>query len=101
MGGAPRQSGRKTRRNIGDSSSTTISKGIISAYRDHDGLKLIQSDVNIQQGNSGGPLLDQKGNMVGVTVSGIQISGISTGLNFFIPVQDALRFLNIQLKRTK
>jgi len=78
--------------------STTVSKGIVSAYRDRDGLKHIQSDVNIQLGSSGGPLLNQNGNLVGIAQSGIVFDGASTGLNFFIPIRDALRFLNIQLK---
>ena len=75
-----------------------MSKGIVSAYRDRDGLKHIQSDVNIQLGSSGGPLLNQNGNLVGIAQSGIVFDGASTGLNFFIPIRDALRFLNIQLK---
>lgn len=78
---------------------TTISKGIISSYRVEDNLKYIQSDVNVLPGNSGGPLIDSKGNVVGMTVSGIQLKGVvPTGLNFFIPIQEVLNALNIEIR---
>jgi len=77
--------------------STTITKGIISAYRSENDLKFIQSDVSVQQGNSGGPMVDRFGNVVAVTVSGIAISGVIVGLNYFIPIADALKFLAVEL----
>jgi len=77
--------------------STTITKGIISAYRSENDLKFIQSDVAIQQGNSGGPMVDRFGNVVAVTVSGVAISGVIVGLNYFIPIADALKFLAVEL----
>jgi len=80
---------------LDDDLSTTLSKGIISAYRVEDGLKYIQSDVNVLPGNSGGPLLDKNGNIIGVTVLGRIFRGVPSGINFFIPVQDALLALNI------
>ena len=54
---------------------------------------------DIHGGNSGGVLLDGKGNAVGVSYAGIGTTGkMSVGLNFFIPVMDALEKLNIQFK---
>jgi len=75
---------------------TSVSKGIISAYRVRDNLKYIQSDVTILPGSSGGPLLDENGNVVGVSVSNIIFLGTPSGINFFIPIQDALFALNIK-----
>lgn len=76
--------------------SASISKGVISGMRQKDGKSLIQSDVNIRPGNSGGPLVDDEGNLVGIAVSGLVIKNIPQGINFFIPIADALNTLNIQ-----
>jgi hypothetical protein len=79
--------------------STTISKGIVSAYRTENDLKLIQSDAAIHGGSSGGALVDRFGNVVGISVSIITDSKvkIGTSINFFIPVANALEFLAVEL----
>jgi SpoVK/Ycf46/Vps4 family AAA+-type ATPase len=77
--------------------STTITKGIVSAYRRDDDLSLLQSDTAIHPGNSGGPMVDRFGNVVAVSVAGLAISGVMTSINFFIPIADALRFLAVEL----
>ncbi len=74
----------------------TVTRGIVSAMRTLDGLSYIQSDVAVNPGNSGGPLLDEKGLVVGVAVSGVRISDAPTGLNFFIPIDDALSALALR-----
>jgi S1-C subfamily serine protease len=71
----------------------TVTKGIVSANRIYNGTPYIQSDVAVNGGNSGGPLLDENGAVVGVTVSGINISGAPVGINLFIPIDDALQTL--------
>ncbi len=76
--------------------STTITKGIVSAYRTENDLSLLQSDTAIHPGNSGGPMVDRFGNVVAVSVSGFAISGVSTSINFFIPIADALKFLAVE-----
>ena len=60
------------------------------------GKKFIQSDVNVRPGNSGGPLVTKNGQVIGMTVSGVQINGAGQGINFFIPIGDALDALNIK-----
>jgi SpoVK/Ycf46/Vps4 family AAA+-type ATPase len=77
--------------------STTITKGIISAYRTENGLSYIQSDVETYKGSSGGPMVDRFGNVVAATVSGFSVSDVSVGLNYFIPIADALKFLAVEL----
>ncbi len=79
--------------------STTITKGIVSAYRTENDLKLIQSDAAIHGGSSGGAMVDRFGNVVAVSVSGLTVTADKTGssINFFIPIADALRFLAVQL----
>ncbi len=79
--------------------STTISKGIVSAYRTFDDLKHIQSDAAIHGGSSGGAMVDRFGNVVAISVRGFTESErkVGTSLNFFIPIADALKFLAVEL----
>lgn len=76
----------------------TISNGIISGFRkDANGLSLIQTDVPVSPGNSGGPLLKKNGVFVGVVSS--KVSGGGTeGLAFCTPSKDIITFLNIMVK---
>jgi S1-C subfamily serine protease len=78
---------------LGDAQQNTMTRGIVSATRMRDGLPYIQSDVAVNHGNSGGPLLDEKGRVIGITVSGLAPNGSPVGVNFFIPIGDALRAL--------
>lgn len=73
----------------------TLSKGIVSAYRDERGQKFIQSDVQIHPGNSGGPLATPNGKVVGIAVMGLQVGGASQNINFFVPISDAVKALDI------
>jgi S1-C subfamily serine protease len=81
---------------LGDAFQNTVTKGIVSASRTYDGMPFIQSDVAVTHGNSGGPLLDDKGDVVGLTVSGAAPNGAPVGLNLFIPIDDALRALSLE-----
>ena len=44
----------------------SVSKGIISAKRNYNGISYIQSDLAIDTGSSGGPLFDAKGYVIGI-----------------------------------
>jgi len=77
--------------------STTITKGIISAYRTENDLTVIQSDVAIRPGSSGGPMVDRFGNVVAASIAGLTVSGVGVSINFFIPIADALKFLAVEL----
>jgi S1-C subfamily serine protease len=72
---------------------STVTRGVVSAYRTIEGLRYLQSDVAISPGNSGGPLLDEHGAVVGMTKSTYRIENAPTGINFFTPTRDALDFL--------
>lgn len=76
----------------------TVTKGIVSGYGEEDGQRILRSDVSIQKGNSGGPLLDRSGMVVGLSVSAYTLlpEGIGIGLNGFIPIEEALHALTIQ-----
>jgi S1-C subfamily serine protease len=74
---------------------STVTRGIISGYREQDKKNFIQSDVNIRPGNSGGPLVTKDGDVVGIAVSGLVVNGDFQGINFFIPIDDALVSLGV------
>lgn len=75
----------------------TITRGIISATRVTEGLRFIQSDVTVNPGNSGGPLVNSRGQVIAITVASFQPGSAPTGINLFIPIADALTALNIQV----
>lgn len=79
--------------------AATVTKGIVSAYRvvPPEG-RMIQGDVVIQGGNSGGPLVDGAGNVVGISTSSLRNA---TGIHFFIPILDALKGAGIELAEAR
>ena len=85
---------------IDESLAGTVTKGIVSQFkRDENGLEMIQADVTIQHGSSGGPLLDSAGAVIGLSRAGLtDASDHSIGINFFIPIGDALKRLNLVIR---
>ncbi|QTA84911.1 S1C family serine protease [Desulfonema magnum] len=59
----------------------SITRGIISQIRTMDDVKYIQTDTPLNPGNSGGPLINKLGNVVGMNTLK---RAYSTGLNFAI-----------------
>jgi len=71
----------------------SVSMGIISHLGRFGGPKdnlsdYIQTDAAINQGNSGGPLVDLKGNVIGINTWISSPSGGNTGLGFSIPIKN-------------
>ena len=83
---------------LGAPFQSTVTRGVVSAYRTFDGLNFIQSDVTVNPGSSGGPLLDDKGEVVATTEGLIRVAGAPTNINLFIPLSDALDFLGAKPK---
>ncbi len=77
----------------------TVTAGIISskAREIGDYLKLIQTDVAVNPGNSGGPLLNMRGEVVGINSQIFSESGGYMGISFAVPINDAVRVVE-QLK---
>jgi tRNA A-37 threonylcarbamoyl transferase component Bud32 len=70
--------------------AVSVNVGSITALRHKDGrLHRIQLDAALNPGNSGGPVLDQHGKVIGVVVSGVR----GAEVNFAIPVSAVRRFL--------
>ena len=63
----------------------TVSTGVVSALRVEDGDRFIQFSAPVSPGSSGGPLVDQKGDVIGVTVFKAVVAG-AEGLGFAVPV---------------
>lgn len=64
--------------------SGSISEGIVSGIRTFDGNELIQITAPISPGSSGGPVIDNEGKLIGVSVGAID-SG--QNLNFAVPTK--------------
>lgn len=75
----------------------TVTKGIISGMRDIDEQKLIQTDVSINSGNSGGALINKNGEVIGIVVAKMKGDNIE-GLGFAIPINLALQSLNLKFQ---
>ena len=60
----------------------TVTRGIVSARRQAGRVVLLQTDAAINRGNSGGPLLDRNGVVLGVTT--LKMGGQAEGLGFAV-----------------
>ncbi|MDB4950965.1 MAG: serine protease, partial [Gemmatimonadetes bacterium] len=65
--------------------SNTVSNGIVSAFRVVDGRPRMQISAPISPGSSGGPVLNARGQVVGVSLSILQQG---QNLNFAVPLDD-------------
>jgi len=79
----------------------TVTSGIISSRNRDIGLTryddFIQTDASINQGNSGGPLFDLNGKVVGINTAIIGASG-SVGIGFAIPSNPASKVIDQLIK---
>ena len=63
----------------------TVSDGLVSSQRFVDGSRLLQISAPTSPGNSGGPVLTEQGQVIGLVVSGIVAEG-AENLNFALPI---------------
>ncbi|TSC76369.1 MAG: HtrA2 peptidase [Parcubacteria group bacterium Gr01-1014_29] len=76
----------------------TVEKGEITARRNLFGFEHLQTSAGIQKGNSGGPLANGSGRIIGVNTAGkFTKEGLGVGFNFAIPSNTVLNYL-AQLK---
>ena len=73
----------------------TVTAGIISAIRQSLNIEgrafrnMLQTDAAINRGNSGGPLLNLRGEVVGINTAIYAPTGVFSGIGFAISVNDA------------
>jgi len=83
----------------------SVTAGIVSAvgranpYANQRYVPFIQTDVAINRGNSGGPLLDTRGQVVGINSQIFSNSGGYMGVSFAIPIDTAMSAVN-QIRKT-
>ena len=74
---------------ISDSSSTTTTSNWV--------MKVIQTDAAINSGNSGGPLANSNGEVIGITNMKLVSDGVE-GMGFAIPIEDAVNYADLLIK---
>ena len=83
-----------------------VTRGIVSSRRHINGLDWVQTDAAVNRGNSGGPLLDSSGNVIGVTtvkidsILGRPVEGISLALSINT-VKEMLPSLRVRDRSTE
>jgi len=67
----------------------TVTVGRVAGFKqDVGGERVIQTDAAIIQGNSGGPVFDDRGSVIGAaTFTSLQAGQVVQGFNFLIPVE--------------
>jgi S1-C subfamily serine protease len=77
----------------------TFTAGIASAVRSDLGLEFLQTDAAVNPGNSGGPLVNLRGEVIGINTRVAFVLGVvddnrifPTGLNYAIPIDAVLPF---------
>jgi S1-C subfamily serine protease len=79
----------------------TLTTGVVStlgrtieAENNHRMEGMIQTDASINSGNSGGPLLDSQGNVIGINTAIYGPGGGSVGIGFALPINRAKTLLD-------
>ncbi|MBE6991612.1 MAG: trypsin-like serine protease [Ruminococcaceae bacterium] len=75
----------------------TLTVGYVSSLdreinTDGNPINMLQTDAAINSGNSGGPLFDSNGNVIGITTAKYA-SGTVEGLGFAVPINDAMEIV--------
>nr|WP_232328854.1 Do family serine endopeptidase [Sphingomonas horti] len=81
----------------------TVTSGIISAIHRNTGQggaydRYIQTDASINMGNSGGPMFDLNGNVIGINTAIFSPSGGNVGIGFAIPAEQAKPVVDALMK---
>lgn len=82
---------------------STVTAGIISALHRVTGQggaydRFIQTDASINQGNSGGPMFDLMGNVIGINSQILSPTGGNVGIGFAIPAEQAKPIIDTLMK---
>lgn len=73
----------------------SVTKGIVSSYRDHEGWVTLQTDASMNAGNSGGPVLGKAGDVAAIV--SFKVAGLGVeGIGFAVAVEELARALDVQ-----
>ncbi len=81
---------------LGLEGDATASRGILSAFRMGNGIRYVQTDASVSPGNSGGPLVDLTGEMIGIVTFKFVGEAIE-GMALAIAVNDVMPFIVAQV----
>lgn len=73
----------------------SLTRGVVSAFRSEQGREFLQTDTAVSPGNSGGPLLNAQGEVVGVVSTKVVFPG-AEGIAFAVPSDQVRSSLNLE-----
>jgi serine protease Do len=79
----------------GEEFAFSVTKGVVSGYREVEGARFLQTDASVNPGNSGGPLVSLQGNVIAIVSWKIAAPGFE-GVGFGVPVSNLAQDLGIQ-----
>lgn len=85
----------------------TLTVGVISAKRQSlyiegkEYREMIQTDASINRGNSGGPLVNIRGEVIGINTAIYAPTGVFAGVGFAIPINNAKEILDDLIEKGK
>ena len=94
---------------LADEYSWSVTRGIVSgkdrevevSTSDYNGsdwiMRVLQTDTAINSGNSGGPLCNSNGQVIGITSMKLVSSGVE-GMGFAIPIEDATEYADVIIR---
>ena len=77
-----------------------IEKSLSNSYTTDWIMKVIQTDAAINSGNSGGPLCNSNGQVIGINNMKLSYTGIES-MNFSIPIDDAIKYAEQLIEKGK
>jgi S1-C subfamily serine protease len=75
---------------------STLTDGLISARRVYENRPWIQFSAPISSGNSGGPLINMRGDVIGVTTASLSGAPVTQNLNFAIPINELKKLVRTE-----
>ncbi|MCB9688078.1 MAG: trypsin-like peptidase domain-containing protein [Alphaproteobacteria bacterium] len=79
----------------GETLSHSVTKGVVSAFRDVDGWTILQTDASVNAGSSGGMVVDEGGHLTGIVSFKAVGVGVE-GLGFAVAAENVERALDIE-----
>lgn len=75
---------------------STLTDGLVSARRVYENRPWIQFSAPISSGNSGGPLINMRGEVIGVTTASLSGAPVTQNLNLAIPINELKKLVRTE-----